>query len=282
MQFALAVSVGLHGALLTTRFVAPETFNRLFSDSPLEVILVNARSQEAPAKAQALAQANLLGGGESDEGRATSPLPPAPQLEYGDALDNARQQIEPLQDSQQVLLAELRRQIALLPPPDPHRLRADPQHKAEVERRRQMVDQLAEIEKRVNQENARPKRRYISPATQEVPYALYYDRYRRRIEEQGTRNFPEAQGRKLYGELVMNVTVDARGRVVETEILRPSANRLLDRRAVAIVKAAAPFGGFTKDMGAIDQVVFTARFRFTREDGFETTMMGNPKGHNKP
>jgi protein TonB len=145
-----------------------------------------------------------------------------------------------------------------------------------------MVDQLAEIEKRVNQENARPKRRYISPATQEVPYALYYDRYRRRIEEQGTRNFPEAQGRKLYGELVMNVTVDARGRVVETDILRPSTSRLLDRRAVAIVKAAAPFGGFTKDMGAIDQVVFTARFRFTREDGFETTMMGNPQGQNKP
>jgi len=96
---------------------------------------------------------------------------------------------------------------------------------------------------------------------------------RRKIEERGTRNFPEYQGKKLYGELVMNVTVDAEGRVIDTEVVRPSSSPILDRRAVAIVKAAAPFGPFTTAMRRkADQLVITSRFRFTREEGLSTTL----------
>ena len=62
---------------------------------------------------------------------------------------------------------------------------------------------------------------------------------RRRIEERGTRNFPEHQGHKLYGELTMNITIDAEGRVVETDIVVPSKSPVLDKRAVAIVHAPA-------------------------------------------
>ena len=113
----------------------------------------------------------------------------------------------------------------------------------------------------------------MSPATREVAYALYYDRLRRRIEERGTRDFPEHQGRKLYGELTMNITIDAGGRVIDADVVRPSTSRLLDRRAVAIVRAAAPFGSFSSAMRAqADQIVVTSRFRFTREDGLETTL----------
>ena len=130
----------------------------------------------------------------------------------------------------------------------------------------------------MNEENARPKKRYISPATREEVYALYYDALRRRIEDRGTRDFPEAQGRKLYGELTMNVTVDALGQVVEAEVVRPSRSRLLDQRALAIVRAAAPYGSFSAAMGReADQIVVTSRFRFTRDDGFETTLSAPPR-----
>jgi protein TonB len=75
----------------------------------------------------------------------------------------------------------------------------------------------------------------------------------------------------------MNVTVDAAGRVVEAEIVRPSKSRLLDQRAVAIVRAAAPFGRFSEAMRRqADQIVVTSRFRFTREDGLETTLSAEP------
>jgi protein TonB len=272
---ALGFSLGVHGSLLSLRVAAPETFNRIFQDTPLEVVLVNTRSNEAPTKAAALAQANLTGGGNLEQGRATSPLPPARQSETGDAAEAQHTQISKLQEQQQQLLAQVRRELALLPPPDPKREKSDPTERAQAEKRRQLVDLLAEIEKRVNTENARPRKRYVSPAVREVVYAQYYDGLRRRIEERGTRDFPTFRGRKLYGELIMNIHVDHKGRVIETEIVAPSGNPTLDKRAIAIVQAASPFGNFTQEMlkGA-EVLVITSRFKFTRDQELETTLAG--------
>lgn len=277
LQWALLVSVGVHAALLAVRFVDPAGFNRVFDDTPLEVILVNTRSNEKPAKAQAIAQADLAGGGDADKGRATTPLPPSETTLPGDDIDAAERQVQQMQDIQQQLLAQIRRQVALLPPPDPSRLSATPEQADQDERRRQMLHMLAEIEKRINEENARPKKRYISPATREEVYATYYDNLRRRIEARGTRDFPELAGRKLYGELTMNLTVDAQGRVVDAEVVRPSASAELNRRAVAIVHAAGPFGPFSPAMRRqADQIVVTSRFRFTRAESLETSMGASP------
>jgi protein TonB len=281
LQIALIVSLGAHGALLGVRLVDPEGFNRMFQDTPLEVILVNSRSGEPPEKAQAIAQASLAGGGEAVQGRATSPLPPSALIEVGESSEESHKRVEQLQETQQQLLAQIRRELALLPAPDPQRDQGTPEEQAQEERRRQLVQLLAEIEKRINEENARPKKRYISPATREEVYALYYDQLRRKIEERGTRNFPESGGHKLYGELTMNVTVDTEGRVLETEVVRPSTSNVLDRRAIAIVRAAAPFGPFTAAMRrSADQLVITSRFKFTRQDGLETTLSASPAPSN--
>ena len=273
LHIALLVSLGLHAALLALRVVNPERFDRMFQDTPLEVVLVNTRSSEAPVKPLALAQANLAGGGEQDAGRPTSPLPPSKLLEVGDASEMQRAQIAQLNQQQQQLLALVRRELALLPPPDPQINKGVAAAREQQERRRQLVQLLAEIEKRVNEESARPRKRYISPATREVVYAQYYDNLRRRVEARGTRNFPEHKGRKLYGELTMNIHVDQRGRIIETDIVASSGDANLDRRAMAIVQAAGPFGPFTAAMrkGA-EVLVITSRFRFTREDGLETTL----------
>lgn len=277
LHWALLVSLGLHLGLLTFRFIDPERFDRVFRDTPLEVILVNARTGEAPASAQAIAQANMAGGGEAADGRATSPLPATAQVELGESADDARRRVEQLQDQQRQLLATVRREMALLPPPDPQRESGNPTERDQDERRRQLLKLLAEIEKRINEENARPKKRYISPATQEAVYAIYYDQLRRRIEDRGTRDFPESKGRKLYGELTMNLTVDARGRVIDTDVVRSSGNTVLDQRAMAIVRAASPFGLFGPEMRQhADQIVVTSRFRFTRDDGLETTLSTAP------
>jgi protein TonB len=273
LHWALLFSVGVHAALLTVRFVDPERFNRMFQDTPLEVVLVNVRSNERPTKAQAIAQANLAGGGEAERGRATSPLPPSATVELGEAADESRRQIDQLQQQQQQLLSQLRRELAMQPAPNPRQDPNDAKERSQEERRRQMLRLLAEIEKRINEENARPKKRYISPAVREEVYAQYYDALRRRIEERGTRDFPEHQGKKLYGELIMNITVDAAGKVVEAEVVQSSRSALLDRRAVAIVHAASPFGDFSADMRrSADQIVVTSRFRFTRDEGLETTL----------
>lgn len=275
LQIALLISLAVHAGLLTLRIADPEGFNRIFRDTPLEVVLVNSRSSEAPLKAQALAQVNLAGGGELERGRATSPLPPTRKQERGDAMEAQRAQIAKLQAQQQQLLAQVRRELARLPPPDPRRDPAEAAEREQAEKRRRLVELLAEIEKRVNEENARPRKRYISPATAEVVYAQYYDQLRRRIEERGTRDFPEYKGRKLYGQLTINIHVDQNGRVIETDVVAPSGNPHLDRRAVAIVRAAAPFGPFSAAMlkGA-EVLVITSRFKFTRDEGLETSLTG--------
>ena len=272
LQLALGVSVAVHAALLTVRFVNPEGFNRVFQDTPLEVILVNAKSDELPQKAMAIAQASLAGGGEAVKGRATSPLPPNLTARVGDTPEEDEQRIEALKEQQNQLLAQVRKALASLPPPD---LQAVNPSQASIEReqkRKALVKVLAEIEKRINEENARPKKRYISPATREEVYAIYYDELRRKIEDRGTTNFPEAAGRKLYGELTMVITVNHSGAVLSTEIVQSSGNKTLDRRAQAIVRGL-DFGRFSDAMRRrADQIVVVSRFRFTREAGLQTQM----------
>ncbi len=272
LQLALSVSVAVHAVLLTVRFVDPEGFNRVFQDTPLEVILVNAKSDELPQKAMAIAQASLAGGGEAVKGRATSPLPPNLTARVGDTPEEDEQRIEALKEQQNQLLAQVRKALASLPPPD---LQAVNPSQASIEReqkRKALVKILAEIEKRINEENARPKKRYISPATREEVYAIYYDELRRKIEDRGTSNFPEAAGRKLYGELTMVITVNNNGAVLSTEIVQSSGNKTLDRRAQAIVRGL-DFGRFSDAMRRrADQIVVVSRFRFTREAGLQTQM----------
>ncbi len=274
LQIALGASLIVHAAALTVRIVDPEGFNRIFQDTPLEVVLVNARSLDKPDRAQAIAQASLAGGGEADKGRATSPLPPSALTQLGDAAqDEQRRQIEEIQEQMMLILAHKKRELAAMPPADPKLAKSDPQVAAREEKRRHLMKQLAEIEKRINEENARPKKRFISPSTREEVYAVYYDTLRRKIEERGTTNFPEAAGRKLYGELTMIVTVNHDGRILDTEIVETSGNLTLDRRAATIARAAGPFGRFTDAMRRkADQIVVVSRFKFTRDDTLETKL----------
>ncbi len=275
LQIALAVSVAAHAALLAVRFVDPERFNRVFQDTPLEVVLVNSRTTERPDKAQAIAQATMAGGGEAQAGRATSPLPPSMLTAAGDASEESQRKIEAMQTQQMMLLAQARQALAALPPPDPKQAADSPDARAREEKRRQLTKLLAEIERRIQEENARPKKRYISPATREEVYALYYDGLRRRIEERGTRNFPEVAGQKLYGELTLALTIDQDGRVLSAEVVESSGQQVLDRRAIGIATAAGPFGRFNEAMRQrADQIVVVSRFRFTRNETLETSAAG--------
>jgi periplasmic protein TonB len=277
LQIALGASIAVHAVLLTVRFVDPESFNRVFQDTPLEVILVNARTNdklERADMAKAIAQATMAGGGDADKGRATTPLPPSALSEAGDAQEEeTRRQLQSLQEQQTLMLAQVKNQLAALPPPLPNRPGATPEQQAAEEKRRRLVKLLAEIERRINMENARPKKRYISPATREEVYAIYYDGLRRAIEEKGTENFPEVAGKKLYGELTMIVHVNFDGKILKTEIVESSGNKSLDRRAEAIARNAGPFGVFSEAMRRkADQILVVSRFKFTRDETLETRL----------
>ena len=276
---ALLASVAVHAVVLTTRFVQTADFERMFQDMPLDVILVNSQSDEAPEKAQALAQANLAGGGDAADPnkRATSPLPPAALTQMGDVINEEQQrQIDEMQHQQSLLLDQVRSQLATMSAPDPSAPAKEADEQLREEKRQQLFKLLAEIERRVAEENARPKKRFISPATREVVYALYYDELRRKIESQGTNNFPEVGGKKLYGSLTMMMTVNNDGRVLAVDVAESSGNPTLDRRAMAIARSAGPFNGFEPAMRKrADQIVVVSRFTFTRDQTLQTELMGN-------
>ena len=268
----------MHAVLLTVRFVDPESFNRVFQDTPLEVILVNARTNEKPEqdKAKAIAQASMAGGGDAEKGRATTPLPPSAASEAGETLeDETQRKLQALQEQQNLLLARVKNQLATLPASDPSTPGTTPDQVSQEDKRRRLIKLLAEIERRINVENARPKKRYISPATVGKVYAIYFEGMRHLIEDKGTQNFPEIAGKKLYGELTMIVTVNFDGRVLGTEVVESSGNKMLDRRAEVIARSAGPYGAFNDAMRReADQLLLVSRFKFTRDATLETKLTG--------
>jgi len=104
LGLVLLISITLHLlAVFGVTFVAPQ-MKKSLSAASLEVVLVNSKSSSRPVKADALAQANLDGGGNTDaERRAKSPLP---------VLDRPQQESEAVQKQQQV--SQLEQQARLL------------------------------------------------------------------------------------------------------------------------------------------------------------------------
>lgn len=279
-MIAVACSLLAHAALLAIRFAAPDAFRLQPADPGLEVILVNAKHARAPLKAEALAQANLDGGGNADAGRAQSPLPDLRKVENGDSIKALQRRITELEQQQKAMLTRARASGFHAAPaaeqarPDPSRKGAD-----EVDSTHAIARMTAEITQRISDENKRPRKTFISPSTREAGYAMYYKAMQKRVEETGTLNFPQEQGRKLYGELVVYIPVFQDGSIYEKEggprIERSSGNAALDRAALAIVRRSAPFGKFPANMRSSDKddlwIVIT-RFKFTREEKLQTEL----------
>ena len=277
LQACLLGSVVVHLALLTVRFVDPQSFDRMFKDAGLEVILVNARGAEAPdVHAKAIAQHTLTGGGDALTGRASSPLQADTLDNQGDATEDLHQRLEQMQSRQTVLLSQLRESMAKTmqqhnPSPNAAGPSASPDEKS-----RQRLKQLAEIEKRVIEENERPKKRFVSPSTVGKVHAIYYHSFKRRVEDLGTRNFPSAGGQKLYGDLTMSISINQAGQIIDTKVLASTGNSRLDKMAQAIVYSGAPYGEFTDAMSKKFQIlVIVSRFSFTHDEALQTTVIGH-------
>ena len=89
--------------------------------------------------------------------------------------------------------------------------------------------------------------------------------------------YAKAGGEKLYGSLTMVITLNASGKVIQTEIAQGSGRAILDQRALAIVQGVSPFDSFTADMKRqADQLVVVTRFNFARDETLETRMLAPP------
>jgi protein TonB len=275
LLWALGFSLVFHAGLLSLKWAAPDTFDRIFETNTLEVVLVNSSSKNAPDSPLALAQVNLAGGGQvPGTSLQTSPFSAPKANANTQELEQLEQQIQSLKNEEQRLIQQLRQALFQLNSPDQPQVSEAKAADALAERKKQLANQLAQIEKQSQALQGGPKKRFIGPATKEVSFARYYDKMRRTIEVTGTENFPQAAGQKLYGQLTMVITLNNKGHVLNTEVASGSGQFVLDQRAKAIVRGASPFGEFTSDMKKeADQLVVVTRFQFARDETLETNML---------
>lgn len=281
LYIALGISLLAHAALLAMRFVAPTPAKVQATDPGLEVILVNAKHKKAPLKADAVAQANLDGGGTVDQGRSKSPMPDMRKTEMGDSVKANKRRIEELEERQKNLLTQVNSSSQVAAAPITEKAKPDPMPTGAdlLESSKAIARRVAEISETIEDQNKRPKKTMITPSTREAGYASYYKAMQKRIEDFGTLNFPNTNGRKLYGQLMLSIPVFQDGTIYEKEggikVERSSGNPALDEAAMRIVRRSAPFGKFPPNMLSSDRddlwVIITT-FKFTREDKLQADM----------
>jgi len=270
LWLAIGISLLAHGFLLLVHFKFPEAGNAM-REKALDIILVNAKSARKPTQAQALAQANLDGGGNTDENRrAKTPLPPTQHQNVGNDLQQAQRRVQELEAAQQRMLTQAKslksvsssRTVSEQPSPAPSVSGIDL-----LESARAMARLEGEISKTTDEYSKRPRKKNIGARAEEYRFAQYIESWRQKIERIGTLNYPEAARGKLYGSLVLTVSINAEGQVTQIEINRSSGYKLLDDAARRIVQMAGPYSPFPPEIRRdTDVLEITRTWYFTQGD----------------
>jgi protein TonB len=95
----------------------------------------------------------------------------------------------------------------------------------------------------------RPKRRFVGARAEEYRFARYVEDWRSKVERVGNMNYPEAaRANKLYGSLVLTVSIRSDGTIENVEVNKTSGKRILDAAAVKIVQMSGPYAPFPSDI----------------------------------
>ena len=275
LSFALAFSLVLHALILFgIGFALPELRKKAGLASPLQVVLVNTKSKSRPVKADALAQKNLDGGGNTlQDRRAKTPLPSL----------NDGQQFTPEQSARRVRELELEAKRLLVQlksthsvPQEINKTQSQTKDKSSgqdlVNRAFEIARQAAEIDKDMDIYQKMPRRKFIGARTQEYRYAQYVEAWRIKVERIGNLNYPDAaRQKKIYGSLQLTVSIRADGSLESVEVSRPSGERILDAAAQRIVRLSAPFPPLPADIRKeTDILSITRTWTFTSTDRLES------------
>lgn len=275
LTLAIAVSLTVHAVLLSIHFELPDAIGRA-SERALDVILVNSKSARKPSDAQAKAQANLDGGGNTEQDRiASTPLPPSHQNREGDSLVNTQRRVAELEALQQQLMTQTKDKKVVNkekdtrdPQPDPKQLLSG----ADLASSAMAIARLeGQIAQNLDAYNKMPRKKFIGARTEELRYAQYIEDWRQKVERIGNLNYPEAARGKLYGSLVLTLTVRNDGSLSSVELTRSSGYKELDEAARRIVKMAAPYAVFPESIRReFDELVITRTWTFTNADRLQT------------
>ncbi len=275
MWLAIGVSLLFHGLLLMLHFQFPDA-SKTMREKALDIILVNAKSARKPSDAQALAQANLDGGGNTEEDRrAKTPLPPTKQNTAGDEVQQAQRRVQELEAAQRKMLTQAKslRTVASTPTateqptPAPNVSGVDLLESAKA-----MARLEGEINRMTDEYSKKPRKKFVGARAEEYGLAAYLDAWKNKIERIGTLNYPEEARGKLYGSVVLFVELRVEdGSLYNVEVSRSSGHKVLDLAAQRILRMSAPFGPVPREaMNGATVLSFARTWYFTQGDALST------------
>ncbi|WP_347247860.1 TonB family protein [Zoogloea sp.] len=280
LEWGVGLSLSLHAFILSIHFVMPDMDKFKRQDKGLEVVLVNSRHAQRPDTVDVLAQTNLDAGGTGDKtGRMATPLPPQERSRVGDGLVEAQRRSEQQQAPQMQIMTGTKgrptavdaQQVNPTEAPNPvsgYDLLDSSAAVARIE---------AQIDKDLVDYAARPRKKFIGARAGEYRFAQYVEDWRQKIERVGTLNYPPAARGKMYGSLLLSISIGANGNVRHVEIQRSSGNKILDDAAIRIVELASPFPAFPENIRKdTDEIVITRTWKFTSTDMVKTDNSEQP------
>ena len=271
---AMIFSVAFHAfALFGIALVLPDPRSAIDFIQPLQVVLVNAKSKSRPAKADALAQANLDGGGNTaDDRQAKSPLP-AISDDQQFTPEQIAKRVAQLEEESKRMLTRLKSDHKVAQPELKKQQSNDARSGEDLVQKSLEIARLeAQINKNWDAYQKQPRRKFIGARTQEYRFAQYIEDWRIKVERIGNLNYPEqARQQKIFGSLRLSVSINADGSLGPIEVSKSSGNRILDAAAMRIVKLAAPYSPLPPDIRKdTDILVITRTWTFTSSDRLES------------
>jgi periplasmic protein TonB len=271
---ALGLSILLHAVALSIHFKLPDIIRDKYISPPLEVVLVNSKTRAKPDKADVLAQANLDGGGDTDENRrAKTPLPVLKEAEPGADAKRAARRVQELEAQQVKMITQMQaaKNVTTAEQPEPASAAEAPQPQVSGQDLASSALAIARMEAQISnqldQYNKRPRKKTIGSRAEEYRYAQYVDDWRHKVERIGNLNYPDDARGRVYGSLVLSVSIKADGSLEAVEVDRSSGHPILDRAAERIVKMASPYASFPANIQRdTDILIITRTWTFAPGD----------------
>ncbi len=249
---AILISALVHTLVIVgVRFTMPDA-KRTLASEPIEIVLVNQKTETAPSKPQVLAQVNMDGGGNTDaKVRATSPLPATKNDVVLEQVVKRQRQLEAKADK---LMTQLKSGWAL---PGAQKPAAVPEPSVDrgldleqlKQQSREIAATAAQISKNYQAYQEKPRKAYVGARAKQTSAAMWVDSWVQKIERVGTFAYPkDSYGNKLRGSLRVAVEINQDGSILTAQIDRSSGNQELDRAALRILKQAAPFSRLPQDL----------------------------------
>jgi len=277
-QVSLAASILLHLVVITlVTFTLPGK-SMVANNQPMEVVLVNAKSKAKPEKAQVKAQHNLAGGGNTDaDRRAKSPLPVLKNDAKSTDVAIAKKRVEQLEQEARRLMTQAKSKSEITSAPPLRQAQPTPTappslSEADIQRSLNIQRLEAEIARQWDVYQKRPRRHFVGARAEEYRFARYVEDWRVKIERIGELNYPQAaRDQRIYGSLLLSVSIKSDGSVEKIDIRRSSGHKVLDQAAINIIKLAAPYAPFPPDIAKDTEIIDISRtWRFTNTDRLQT------------